>query len=117
MATIISKPAGEARERPRPAAHAQAFAGGAGGGGEPMRKSVGAAPRFDAASQSMAAAAEAPRGMISNPWVKHWAGVAAAPTTAAAAPVPAAAREARPAGAHREAKGEGRNNRTKKPGK
>ncbi len=50
-----------------------------------VRKSVGAAPVFDAEAKRLKVAAEAPRGMISNPWVKHWTGAGPAPVAPAEA--------------------------------
>ena len=52
--TVTRRPAGEARERPRPAVVAEkpAAAGGV------IRKNVGAAPVFDAATKQLRAAAK-----------------------------------------------------------
>jgi hypothetical protein len=50
-----------------------------------MRKSAGAAPIFDKESKRLLAASEAPRGMISNPWVRHWVGEGPAPAEPTAA--------------------------------
>ena len=76
---MTRKPAGVARERPRPALSAESAAviGGV------MRKNAGPAPVLDVATKRIRAATMAnegaPRGMISNPWVKHWSGTAAPP--------------------------------------
>ncbi|MBV9286832.1 MAG: hypothetical protein JO288_03250 [Hyphomicrobiales bacterium] len=105
--TVTRRPAGEARERPRPAASAekQSSAGGV------MRKNVGAAPVFDAGAKQLRAAAkpasETPtRGMISNPWVKHWSGQAPPPTLPAQTAAPPARPQKKAAGAHQRSAGE-----------
>jgi hypothetical protein len=108
--TTTRKPAGEARERPRPSPHPESH----GAGAHVVRKSVGAAPVFDAEAKRLKSADEAPRGMISNPWVKHWSGLGPAPN----APADVAAQPAHPqkkaAGAHQRASGEN-NTRKKAP--
>ena len=100
--TILKKSAGEARERPRPMTQPEAVASAP----THMAKAVGPAPSFDHSAKKLAPRAEAPKGMISNPWVKHWAGSGAAPSagpseTVAAAKAGAktrsAAKSARPA--------------------
>jgi hypothetical protein len=98
--TVTKKPAGEARERPRPVHRTDPHHHGH--GPDIIRKSVGTAPVFDAATKRLAPAGEAPRGMISNPWVRFWSG---------AGPAPVAQTVARPAAAaHAQKKdsGEGR---------
>jgi len=102
--TVMRKPAGEARERPRPSSHPESH----GAGDNVVRKSVGAAPVFDHGARRMAPAPEAPRGMISNPWVKHWSGAGPPPTAPAAVSTPAAHPQTKAAGAVRQnASGEG----------
>jgi hypothetical protein len=81
--TVTKKPAGEARERPRPAHRTDPHHPGH--GPDIVRKSVGAAPVFDAETRRIAPAGEAPRGMISNPWVRFWSGAGPAPIAQAAA--------------------------------
>jgi hypothetical protein len=83
--TMTRKPAGEARERPRLPQQLE----GHGVGANVIRKSVGAAPVFDREAKRLAVASEAPKGMISNPWVKHWSGAGPAPTAPAAVSPPA----------------------------
>jgi len=107
--TVTKRPAGEARERPRPTASAekQAAAGGV------IRKNVGAAPVFDAGAKQIRAAAkpagETPtRGMISNPWVKHWSGQAPPPSVPAQAAAQLAQPRKKSAGAHQRGSGESR---------
>src|SRR3954464_14251952 len=39
----------------------------------PRARPAGIAPAFDAAAQQLAARTDAPKGMISNPWVRQWA--------------------------------------------
>jgi hypothetical protein len=104
--TVTRRPAGEARERPRPAVRAekQAAAG-------VIRKNVGAAPVFDAGAKQPRAAAkpagETPtRGMISNPWVKHWSGQAPPPSVPVHTPPPLAQPQKKAAGAHHRSAGE-----------
>jgi hypothetical protein len=98
--TVTRKPAGEARDPPRPTPQAEhrGLAAGA------VRKNVGAAPVFDAEAKSLKVAADAPRGMISNPWVRHWTGAGPPPGE------PSAAQQAQPtakaAGAGHRAAGE-----------
>jgi hypothetical protein len=94
--TVTRKPAGEARERPRSPHRTDPHPHGH--GLDVVRKSVGAAPVFDAATRRIAPAGEAPRGMISNPWVRFWSG-------AGPAPIAEAVRHA--AGAHAQKKGAG----------
>jgi hypothetical protein len=92
--TQTRKPAGEARERPRPSPHPESH-----GGANVVRKSVGAAPVFDRDAKRMTVADAAPRGMISNPWVKHWSGAGPAPPEPAGVLTPAAHPRAKAAGA------------------
>jgi hypothetical protein len=70
------KDAGEARQRPRPRTPIvpQATVGA------PTARPAGIAPAF-AAGAAPGAVEGAHKGMITNPWVKHWAGVGPAPTT------------------------------------
>jgi hypothetical protein len=101
--TITKKAAGEARERPRPSPHPESHSASA----NVVRKNVGAAPIFDAVSKRLTATSEAPRGMISNPWVKHWSGRGPAPTAPAAISTPAAGHpQKRAAGGHQRSSGE-----------
>ena len=60
--------AGEARQRARHPEQPQAGATGP----TVTARSAGIAPAFDAAAGQPAARTDAPRGMISNPWVKQW---------------------------------------------
>jgi hypothetical protein len=92
--TMMRKPAGEARERPRPAPQVESL----GVGANVIRKSVGAAPVFDRDARRLAVAGETPRGMISNPWVKHWSGAGPAPIAPAAVSPPAAHPQKKAAG-------------------
>jgi hypothetical protein len=92
--TITKKPAGEARERPRPSPHPESY----GVGANVMRKSVGAAPVFDREAKRLIVTSDAPKGMISNPWVKHWSGAGPAPTAPAALSPPAARAQKKAAG-------------------
>jgi hypothetical protein len=69
------------------------------------------APSFDAELKQLTSRADQHKGMISNPWVKHWAGAGPAPTAnATAAPQGHAGQNPpskpkivsrRPAGAHK----------------
>jgi len=86
--TMTRKPAGEARDRPRPSPRPESH----GLVADVVRKSVGAAPVFDAEAKRLKVAADAPRGMISNPWVKHWTGAGPAPV----APAEAAPQQTQP---------------------
>jgi hypothetical protein len=79
MATI-RKDAGEARERPRPTTRVHAEPGAA----APSARPAGGAPVFDAATSQLTPRAGEHKGMASNPWVKHWAGVAPPPSTGVA---------------------------------
>jgi hypothetical protein len=64
------KDAGEARQRPRPPVPRRPETSAA----TPTARPAGSAPVFDAGAGRLAPAREdAPRGMISNPWVKQWA--------------------------------------------
>jgi hypothetical protein len=90
--TITRKAAGEARERPRPSPHPEAHSAGA----NVVRKNVGAAPIFDTASNRLTTTSEAHRGMISNPWVKHWSGRGPAPTAPTAPATISTPAEAQP---------------------
>jgi hypothetical protein len=104
--TTTKKPAGEARERPRPSHRPESHSAAA----KATRKSAGAAPTFDRESKRlMTVASEGPRGgMISNPWVRHWAGLGPAPTAPAAVPPPAAHPQKKAAGGvNQRASGEG----------
>jgi hypothetical protein len=100
--TMTRKPAGEARDRPRPPPQPESHGLAPG----VVRKNVGAAPVFDAEAKRLKIAADAPRGMISNPWVKHWTGAGPAPV----APAEAAPQQTQPktkaAGAGHRAAGE-----------
>ena len=104
--TVTRRPAGEARERQRAALSAQSQAVGAG----VVRKNVGAAPVFDAGAKTLKAAktasGAAPKGMISNPWVKHWSGAAPPPSAPARAAAPPAKPHKKAAGAHHASGGE-----------
>ncbi len=109
--TVTKKPAGEARERPRSPHRTDPHARGH--GPDVVRKSVGAAPVFDAAKMRIAPADEAPRGMISNPWVRFWSGAGPAPMTQTAAHhAPAAHAQKKGAG---EGHGKAGKDRPKKP--
>jgi hypothetical protein len=112
--TTTSKPAGEARERPRPSHHPESY----GAAAKVTRKSAGAAPTFDRETKRlMTVASEGPKGgMISNPWVRHWAGLGPAPSAPTVVPPPPAAHPQKKAagGAHQRASGEGPR-RTKAP--
>ncbi len=102
--TTTRKPAGEARERARPSPHPESH----GVSANVTRKNVGAAPIFDREAKRLTVASEAPRGMISNPWVKHWSGAGPAPTAPAVVSSPAAHPQKKAAGgAHQRASGEG----------
>lgn len=94
--TVTRKPAGEARERPRSPHRTDPHPHGH--GPDVVRKSVGAAPIFDAATRRIAPAGEAPRGMISNPWVRFWSGAGPAPIAQAARHAPAAHAQKKGAG-------------------
>ena len=110
--TVTRKPAGEARERPRSPQRADPYPRT--GGPDIVRKSVGAAPAFDAATRRITSASEAPRGMISNPWVRFWSGAGPAPAAqTAAGPAPAAHAQKKGAG---EGHGE-RGEKKKSPGR
>jgi hypothetical protein len=67
--TNLRKDAGQARQRPRrpapPSPETSATS--------PVARPAGIAPAFDAAAQQLAARTDAPKGMISNPWVRQWA--------------------------------------------
>jgi hypothetical protein len=104
--TVTRKPAGEARERPRSPHRTDPHPHGH--GPDIVRKSVGAAPSFDAAARRIAPKGEAPRGMISNPWVRFWSGAGPAPVDQSAArPAPAAQAQKKGAGEGRGASGKG----------
>jgi hypothetical protein len=75
-----SKDAGEARQRPRPSAAAGQAPVGALTGRASIARPAGTAP-VSAAGGAPAGAEVRHKGMISNPWVKHWAGAGPAPTT------------------------------------
>jgi hypothetical protein len=62
--------AGQARQRPRPPAQRPAETAGA----TPTPRPAGNAPAYDSATRQLVAPGSAPRGMISNPWVKQWSG-------------------------------------------
>ena len=103
--TSMRKGAGEARERPRPMVSANPKTTEA----KPLAKPAGMAPVFDAQMKQLKPSAGPHKGMISNPWVKHWAGAGPAPTSSGTAgaqsPAGAKARAApekgsRRAGAH-----------------
>ena len=113
--TVMRKPAGEARERPRSThgieGHARAE------GPEVVRKGVGPAPVFDAGTRQVAPAGDAPKGMISNPWVRFWSGTGPAPTThSAVGAAPAAHAQTKGAGEGRGERSEG-GERKKSPGR
>ena len=93
--TMTRKPAGEARERPRPPHRTDPHPHGH--GPDVIRKSAGAAPVFDAATAHRSAR-EAPKGMISNPWVRFWSGAGPAPIAQAARHAPAAHAQKKGAG-------------------
>jgi hypothetical protein len=108
MATT-RKDAGEARERPRPSAAAHPETAET----KPLARPAGIAPVFDAATRQLTPRAGPHKGMISNPWVKHWTGAGPPPpsdgaqaqpgtkaetaTAARAAPERGSRRRARPA--------------------
>ncbi len=70
---IEKKAAGEAQQRPRPTTgtHHEAPQGGA---AKPHSRPAGIAPTFDVQAMQIVARAGPHKGMISNPWVKHWRG-------------------------------------------
>jgi hypothetical protein len=76
MATT-RKDAGEARERPKAsvavAVHPKADPR------MPSARPAGIAPAFDAVTLQLTPRAGPHKGMISNPWVKHWAGAGPPP--------------------------------------
>lgn len=75
---IEKKDMGEARQGPRPlhVAHRKAPSGEQ---GRPISRAAGIAPTFDAQAMRVASRAGSHKGMISNPWVKHWSGSGPAP--------------------------------------
>jgi hypothetical protein len=104
--TVTRKPAGEARERPRSPHRTDPHPHGH--GPDVMRKGVGAAPAFDAATRRIAPADEAPRGMISNPWVRFWTGAGPSPIAQpAVSHAPVAHAQKKGAGEGRRASGKG----------
>src|SRR4051795_6249138 len=66
--TNLRKDAGQARQRPRrpapPSPETSATS--------PVVRPAGIAPAFDDAARQLAARTDAPKGMISNPWVRQW---------------------------------------------
>ena len=75
---IEKKAAGEALQRPRPAPatyHKMPLSGEA----MPDTRPAGIAPTFDVQAMQTVERAAAHKGMISNPWVKHWSGQGPAP--------------------------------------
>jgi hypothetical protein len=113
--SVTRKPAGEARERPRSPQRTEAHPRA--NGPDIVRKNVGAAPAFDATIRRIAPAGEAPRGMISNSWVRFWSGAGPAPATqTAAGAAPAAHAQKKGAGEGRGEVGEG-GERKKSPGR
>jgi hypothetical protein len=76
------KDAGGARQRPRRPAPRSAESGAA----APEARPAGIAPTFDAAARQLSAATDAPKGMISNPWVRQWTSGSGARTSDAASP-------------------------------
>jgi hypothetical protein len=77
---VTKKDAGEARQPPRTVAASRQAALGAPTGAAPTGRPAGIAP-VPTAGRAPALADDAHKGMISNPWVKHWAGAGPAPTT------------------------------------
>lgn len=73
------KDAGEARQRPRAVAAPREAGLGVPSGAAPIARPAGIAP-VSAAGRAPAPADDAHKGMISNPWVKHWGGAGPAPT-------------------------------------
>ena len=75
---IEKKAAGEARQRPRPVQgeHQKAPLSGE---AKPHARPAGIAPTFDVQAMQTVARAGPHKGMISNPWVKHWSGQGPAP--------------------------------------
>jgi hypothetical protein len=75
---IEKKAAGEALQRPLPAPatdHKTPLSGEA----KPHARPAGIAPTFDAQAMQTVERAAPHKGMISNPWVKHWSGQGPAP--------------------------------------
>lgn len=75
---IEKKGAGEARQGPRPL-HVMHPKAPSGEQGRPISRAAGIAPTFDAQAMRIASRAGTHKGMISNPWVKHWSGSGPAP--------------------------------------
>jgi hypothetical protein len=75
---IEKKGAGEARQGPRPL-HVAPHKAPSGEQGRPISRAAGIAPTFDAQAMRIASRAGSHKGMISNPWVKHWSGSGPAP--------------------------------------
>jgi hypothetical protein len=73
--TTMRKDAGEARERPRPRITARSETGGT----TPVARPAGIAPVFDRGTSQLTPRAGPHKGMISNPWVKHWTGAGPPP--------------------------------------
>jgi hypothetical protein len=79
--TTTRKGAGEARERPKsPVAARPKIAQTM-----PLARPAGIAPTFDAKTSQLTPRAGPHKGMISNPWVKHWSGAGPPPTSKRAA--------------------------------
>ena len=75
---IEKKAAGEAKQRLRPAPatyHKTPLSGEA----KPDTRPAGIAPTFDVQAMQTVERAAPHKGMISNPWVKHWSGHGPAP--------------------------------------
>jgi hypothetical protein len=62
------KDAGQSRQRPRPPGSRQAEANA----GTPSARPVGIAPVFDVETAQLKVREGPYKGMISNPWVRHW---------------------------------------------
>jgi hypothetical protein len=75
---IEKKAAGEARQRPRPAPAPYQKAP-LSGEAKPHARPAGIAPTFDVQARQTVARGGPHKGMISNPWVKHWSGQGPAP--------------------------------------
>jgi len=78
---ITRKDAGQARERPRPPVAARPETAGT----QPVARPAGIAPVVDAATRQLTPRAGPHKGMISNPWVRHWSGTGPPPTSKPAA--------------------------------
>ena len=76
------KDAGEARQRPRP----QVIPSAATAARTPTARPAAIAPSFDATTGQPTPQGGSHKGMISNPWVKHWTGRGPEPDASAKGP-------------------------------